>query len=72
MNIVKDEFINKHTDSIQLLSNQELQQGLKRVAEQINADYSEKELVLVCVLNGGIYTLGQLMPLIKVLPNIHQ
>ncbi|MDO4266168.1 MAG: hypoxanthine phosphoribosyltransferase [Eubacteriales bacterium] len=38
-----------------LISQEELEKGITRVAEQINEAYAGKELHLICVLKGGVY-----------------
>ena len=43
-----------------LISEEELLQGIKRVAARINADYAGKDVHLICVLKGGVYFMTEL------------
>ena len=43
-----------------LIPEDELREGIKKVAERINKDYGDKEVHLVCVLKGGVYFLTEL------------
>ena len=51
-----------------LISAEEIDATVSRLAEQINADYSgdDKKLVLLCILKGSIVFMGDLMKKIKV------
>ncbi len=44
-----------------LLTEEQIQQRVRELAEQISADYRGKDLLLVCVLKGGILFLTDLM-----------
>lgn len=44
-----------------LLTEEQIQQRVRELAEQISADYQGKDLLLVCVLKGGILFLTDLM-----------
>lgn len=44
-----------------LLTEEQIQQRVRELAEQISADYKGKDLLLVCVLKGGILFLTDLM-----------
>ncbi len=44
-----------------LLTEEQIQQRIRELAEQISADYKGKDLLLVCVLKGGILFLTDLM-----------
>lgn len=44
-----------------LISEKEIQTRTKELARQISADYAGKDLVLVCILKGGITFLADLM-----------
>jgi len=44
-----------------LLTEEQIQQRVRELAEQINADYRGKDLLLVCILKGGILFLTDLM-----------
>lgn len=61
---IKKEFIAVDKNAKPLYSKQQLLANLQIVAEQISKDYQDKKLICLCVLNGGIVTLGQLLPLI--------
>ncbi len=43
-----------------LIPEDELREGIKKVAEKINRDYGDQEVHLVCVLKGGVYFLTEL------------
>ena len=43
-----------------LISEEELNAGIKRIAEKINQEYAGKELHLICVLKGGVYFMTEL------------
>ena len=49
-----------------LISEEELKEGIKRVAQQINEEYEGKSVHLVCVLKGGVYFLTELSKYITV------
>ncbi len=40
---------------IRLISEEELTKRVKEIAEQINADYAGKEIMLLCILKGSVY-----------------
>ncbi len=61
---IKKEFLAVDKNAKQLYSQKELLDKLQIVAKQISKDYKNKNLICLCVLNGGIVTLGQLLPLI--------
>lgn len=63
---IADEYQKIDAHAKQLLSHNDLIQGLQRIARQINQDYQNKNLLCLCVLNGGMVTLGQLLPMIKI------
>ena len=44
-----------------LLSEEQIQDRIRELAEQISADYQGKDLLLVCVLKGGVMFLTDLM-----------
>ncbi len=44
-----------------LLTEEQIQQRIRELAEQISADYRGKDLLLVCVLKGGVLFLTDLM-----------
>lgn len=44
-----------------LLTEEQIQQRVRELAEQISADYQGKDLLLVCVLKGGVLFLTDLM-----------
>jgi hypoxanthine phosphoribosyltransferase len=44
-----------------LIDEQSLQNRIKELAEEINRDYQEKDLLLICILRGGIVFLVDLM-----------
>ncbi len=44
-----------------LLTEEQIQERIRELAEQISADYKGKDLLLVCVLKGGILFLTDLM-----------
>lgn len=44
-----------------LLTEEQIQQRIRELAEQISADYKGKDLLLVCILKGGILFLTDLM-----------
>ncbi len=50
-------------DEIQdiLLSEEEIKEIVKRIANQINEDYKDKNLLLVCILKGSICFMSDLM-----------
>ena len=43
-----------------LIPEEELLQGIKRVAARINEDYAGKDVHLICVLKGGVYFMTEL------------
>ena len=59
--------MNKDIDRI-LISEEELDKTVTRLAKEIEADYSgeDKNLVLLCILKGSIVFMGDLMKKIKV------
>lgn len=52
--------IDKHVKSI-LISEEKLQARIRELGAQISADYAGRELMLVCVLKGGVMFLTDLM-----------
>ena len=52
-----------------LISEEELEQGILRVAGLINEAYAGKDLHLICVLKGGVYFMTELSKHIS--PDIH-
>jgi len=44
-----------------LLTEEQIQQRVRELAEQISADYRGKDLLLVCILKGGVLFLTDLM-----------
>lgn len=44
-----------------LLTEEQIQQRIRELAEQISADYRGKDLLLVCILKGGVLFLTDLM-----------
>ena len=44
-----------------LLSEEQIQDRIRELAEQISADYQGKDLLLVCILKGGVMFLTDLM-----------
>ncbi|MDO4437998.1 MAG: hypoxanthine phosphoribosyltransferase [Eubacteriales bacterium] len=48
-----------------LIPEDELREGIKKVAERINNDYGDKDVHLVCVLKGGVYFLTELSKYLK-------
>lgn len=44
-----------------LLTEEQIQQRIRELAEQISADYKGKDLLLVCILKGGVLFLTDLM-----------
>lgn len=44
-----------------LISEQEIRSRVKELAQRISADYAGKDLVLVCILKGGVAFLADLM-----------
>ena len=44
-----------------LISEEELQETVRRLAEQIDRDYQDKNLLLLCILKGSIVFMGDLM-----------
>lgn len=49
-----------------LISEEELKEGIKKVAEKINTLYEGRSVHLVCVLKGGVYFLTELSKYITV------
>ncbi len=49
-----------------LISQEEIANRLKEIADQINKDYEGKNIKLICVLKGGVYTLCDLSKYITV------
>ena len=49
-----------------LISEQELQNRVKELGAQISADYAGKDLLLVCVLKGGVLFLSDLLRAISI------
>ncbi len=49
-----------------LISEEELTDRIKEVAEQINKDYAGKEIHLICILKGGVYFMTELSKYITV------
>lgn len=49
-----------------LISEEEIKIRTKELAETINEDYKDKELLLLCILKGSIMFMGDLMKYIKV------
>lgn len=55
------------TQSSRLIYNQQqIEQALSNMAKQINQDLQDKNPLLLCVVNGGIFLTGQLLPKIKI------
>ncbi len=50
-----------------IITKNEIEDALLRLAEQLNADYHDKNPIFLVVLNGGLIFSGQLLPKIKVL-----
>ncbi len=56
-----------HSDIARILiSEQELQNRVKELGAQISADYAGKDLLLVCVLKGGVMFLSDLLRAISI------
>lgn len=56
----------KHLDLVQssskvLFSPDQIDQGISYIAQQINNDYNDKSPIILCVVIGGITTLGHLL-----------
>lgn len=49
-----------------LISEEELKEGIKKVADAINKEYEGRSVHLVCVLKGGVYFLTELSKFITV------
>ncbi len=51
----------------QIFDQDTIQAGIIKVAEQISSDYekSDRKILLVCVLKGGVVFLGQLLPKLR-------
>lgn len=45
-----------------LFTLQAINERLEQVAAQLNQDYADKKPVLLCVMNGGVVTMGHLLP----------
>lgn len=48
-----------------LIDEDELKEGIKRVADQINAEYGNTPVRLICILKGGVYFLTELSKYLK-------
>ena len=49
-----------------LISEEEVKEKVREIAEQINADYAGKELHVVCILQGGVFFMCELVKHITV------
>ena len=49
-----------------LLTEEEIAEIVKRIADRINEDYKDKNLLLVCVLKGSVCFMSDLMKAIKI------
>ncbi|AFJ01808.1 Hypoxanthine-guanine phosphoribosyltransferase [Methylophaga frappieri] len=45
---------------------EEIQSKLVTLAAQVNRDYQDKNLILLCVMNGAVVTLGQILPHLQI------
>ena len=43
-----------------LISKEELAKGIERVAEEINRDYGQKSVHLICIIKGGVFFMTEL------------
>lgn len=43
-----------------LISKEELAKGIERVAEEINMDYGQKSVHLICIIKGGVFFMTEL------------
>ena len=48
-----------------LISQEELEKRIKEIAEQITAEYENKELIIICILTGAVYFATDLTKYIK-------
>ena len=48
-----------------LISEEELKEGIKKIADRINEDYGDTPVRLICVLKGGVYYLTELSKYLK-------
>ena len=49
-----------------LISENDIQNRVKKLADEINRDYKDKDLLLVCILKGSIMFMGDLMKYINI------
>jgi len=54
-------------ESEELLSHSDVQAAIDRLADQLNAQVSDKDPVVLCVMNGGLVFTGELMRRIRFL-----
>lgn len=45
-----------------LFTLQAINERLEQIAAQLNQDYVDKKPLLLCVMNGGVVTMGHLLP----------
>ncbi len=57
--------LRKDIDHI-LLSSEEIEETVKRIAGEIDRDYQDKNLLLLCILKGSVVFMGDLMKYITV------
>lgn len=49
-----------------LLTKEQIEKRIKELADEISADYKNKELILICILKGGLYFLTDLSKKISI------
>lgn len=64
MNTLHDELLSTRRDARLLYTLAEVDSAIEELATRVVSDYAGKDPVLLCVMNGGLFICGRLLPLL--------